>query len=1155
LLVGFLVLAFLVADVVATSTWTGGGDALNWTDNANWVKNPNIGDDPTHPTNGGTIIITADASNTAGGNGIVSMNQGYSGGGTLRRDVNLNAGTLRIDAPFETGRSATFSIRNGGTVDLNGRYWMPNRHEGNNTYQIEVQTGGSLVDTAIAGGGKIVAYGEGDRNYTLTVAGGLVDVEEIETGKTNAETQREPRTITIDSGIVRVDRITRRGQGTLGTAVGVLNLNGGLFEIEGTVDPEDFNLGTINFRGGTFGLKTGSVVDFVSAENVNLDDDGGDDVTFDTTNGNITWNGILSGTGGLQVAGAGTFTLTGANTYAGGTTINSGTLLLAGAATLDRGGNLTVNSTGILEANGTALDVAVLNGDNNAAEIRNAASLTVQSGNYAGQIGGVITLTKTTAGTLTLSSALAYTGDTTIEDGTLAFTGAATLPTGSNLVVNGSGILEANGTALDVLTLNGNNNAAEIRNAATLTAQSGTYAGQINGTTSLIKTGAGILTLSGNNTYTGDTTVNDGTLTLSGTTSFTGNTTVNGGTLNLFGTTTYTGDTTINGGTVTLIGPTSYAGDTTVNGGTFDVDNGICVGRANGTFVVTGGTLDLAGSNLATMAPSPTLSFTLPAEATPGDHYVAPIAAQNLADLTLNLSGTYQYNKAFITQYAAVPSNLTVAQGTPLTIAVDYADLAAGKISVANTLTVDEGDLRVNLTGFGALTQSNFSFPLFESGTLVGHTTDWSTTKFQILEGNTTADAPEDYSLYYLLSNGDLLANFIKIGVIEGGTNPEAANAIRKGNPTPNSPTAAIQRSLILETDPVIVDQITQQFIPSMASANYAASVGNTSQVLLCTASQLTVPWERAENKRELVRGQNSYVQTFRTDQSRHRRNPNLWFQSFGNIGTQASKSGFAGYATESYGFVFGGDIKTKLRGWTFGGAYGYSNNQLRSNPWSWDTIQNPSNVTADNHTLLFYGLNTLSSRSFWTHKAGLTYGFVNGNRVTPETADGRFHYSYETGATTLFYQGTFAYNVVDLQYFSLTPKAKASLFYYNQAGYSETCAEGNFPVKVSSFNDAYIELDFLVDYRIWLSEVLVCTGSAGYRYVNGSQGAVLGIEADNVSYRAYGMQTATNVLVSDVGLDYRMSERLTLVGEYNYRLGDAGSDLHGGTMTLLLQF
>ena len=62
-------------------------------------------------------------------------------------------------------------------------------------------------------------------------------------------------------------------------------------------------------------------------------------------------------------------------------------------------------------------------------------------------------------------------------------------------------------------SVGGLNGGGKILNTDGLTVQSGDFAGIIdNSNTSLTKTGAGTLTLTGNNAYTGSTTISDGTL-------------------------------------------------------------------------------------------------------------------------------------------------------------------------------------------------------------------------------------------------------------------------------------------------------------------------------------------------------------------------------------------------------------------------------------------------------------------------------------------------------------------------------------------------------------------------------------------------------------------------------------------------------------------
>src|SRR5439155_470670 len=147
-----------------------------------------------------------------------------------------------------------------------------------------------------------------------------------------------------------------------------------------------------------------------------------------------------------------------------------------------------------------------------------------QSSSFSGVIkntAGTLALTKTGSGTLTLSGANTYSGNTTVSAGTLKLGAANVIPDGT-----GKGNVSVSGTLdLNALseTINGLTGAGTIDTVAggtpTLTAgnnnQSSTFSGVIQntaGTLALTKTGSGTLTLTAANTYGGSTTVNAGVL-------------------------------------------------------------------------------------------------------------------------------------------------------------------------------------------------------------------------------------------------------------------------------------------------------------------------------------------------------------------------------------------------------------------------------------------------------------------------------------------------------------------------------------------------------------------------------------------------------------------------------------------------------------------
>src|SRR5271166_2880097 len=219
-------------------------------------------------------------------------------------------------------------------------------------------------------------------------------------------------------------------------------------------------IGTNTYSGGTTisagtlqignGGTSGSIVGNV-ADNGTLAFDRSDAVTF---------SGVISGTGSLVQLGSGTLVLTGNNTYTGGTTISAGTLQIGNGGTT---GSITGNVT-----------------DNGTLAFDRSDAVT-----FAGAISGTGSLAQLGSGTLTLTGNNTYTGSTTISAGTLQ-------------VGNGGTSGSISGPVTDNSTL------AFDRSDAV------TFSGAISGTGSLVQLGSNTLTLTGNSTYTGGTTVSAG---------------------------------------------------------------------------------------------------------------------------------------------------------------------------------------------------------------------------------------------------------------------------------------------------------------------------------------------------------------------------------------------------------------------------------------------------------------------------------------------------------------------------------------------------------------------------------------------------------------------------------------------------------------------
>ncbi|AXD87569.1 fibronectin-binding autotransporter adhesin ShdA [Salmonella enterica] len=375
----------------------------------------------------------------------------------------------------------------------------------------------------------------------------------------------------------------------------------------------------------------------------------------------------LSGSGSLMKTGTGELTLSGDNSYSGGTTITDGTLtadhadsLGTGAVansgvlqvgegelenTLSGSGSLVKTGTGELTLNGdndysggTTIDDGVLIADNadslGTGAVANSGVLQVGEGELENTLSGSGSLVKTGTGELTLSGDNSYSGGTTITDGTLTADHADSLGSGDidnsgvlqvgegelENTLSGSGSLVKTGTG--ELTLSGDNTysggttitggtltadhadslgTGAIANSGVLQVGEGELENTLSGSGSLVKTGTGELTLSGDNSYSGGTTISDGTLIAANVNALGGGNIDNSGTLmldaegefNLANVTTQSGATTeLAKGTTLNVDSLTQQADSTLN---------IDLSKTNGESAITadsvtlGGTLNISG--------------------------------------------------------------------------------------------------------------------------------------------------------------------------------------------------------------------------------------------------------------------------------------------------------------------------------------------------------------------------------------------------------------------------------------------------------------------------------------------------------------------------------------------------------------------------------
>ena len=226
----------------------------------------------------------------------------------------------------------------------------------------------------------------------------------------------------------------------------------------------------------------------------------------------------------LVKAGSATLTLSANNTFTGDTTISSGDLAVGGSGKLGGG---SYNGA-IAIASGSTLSYS-------------SSSSQTFSGSISGD--GDIEKITSASSTLTISGANSYTGGTVVSAGIIkagnsystgppetdAFgTGSLTIATGAVLDLNGQTInntttISGTGISSTGAITNSNATAATISGNITLAADSSiggsnnvTLSGVISGAYNLTKVGSSTYTLSGTNTYSGNTTISAGTIKLTG---------------------------------------------------------------------------------------------------------------------------------------------------------------------------------------------------------------------------------------------------------------------------------------------------------------------------------------------------------------------------------------------------------------------------------------------------------------------------------------------------------------------------------------------------------------------------------------------------------------------------------------------------------------
>ena len=590
---------------------TSGSIGGNITDNATLIFNRSdtatfggrIGGSGTIQQAGtGTLILTGFSNNFTGTTiisaGTLQIGDGSAGPYLSGNFVNNSNLAFDLNGPSAVGGvisgSGTVS-QIGGTTTLSAA----NTYSGGtivNAGTLQLGAGGSLLPTGslTVNGGIFSLNGQNQTVGALSGSGGAINL-------TNATLTTNSASDTVLASqfiaLINAGALVKMGTGKL-TLTGDSIVGSGTTIAAGTLE-----IG----NGGT----TGSLFSNITNNSV---------LIFNRSNVSV-FRGIISGSGSVTKAGAGTLVLAANSSYTGGTTVAAGILQLGSGGTTGMISGDVVNNGGL-------------------------AFVRSDTVSFGGVISGTGLLVQAGLGTLVLTGNNSYSGGTTILSGTLVVGNGATAGSISGNVID-------NGT----LSFNRSDNI--------------TFGGVISGTGSVTKTAAGILTLTGANTYAGGTTISNGTLivgngatagsitgdvannsalafnrsdnlTFANVISGAGTVAQNGsGALTFSGINTYTGATTVSAGTLNITGTIASSSVNVASGATLSG-----TGKVGATSVAGGGTLNPGSSTT-----SGTLSVSGNLSLASGSNYLDAVTPT--ASALTSVSGSASINGNFIASLAS----------------------------------------------------------------------------------------------------------------------------------------------------------------------------------------------------------------------------------------------------------------------------------------------------------------------------------------------------------------------------------------------------------------------------------------------------------------------------------------------------------------------
>lgn len=433
----------------------------------------------------------------AGSNTLTLSGQNTFSGGTT-----LNAGTLRLESDTALG-TGKLTITGGTTIEAGG---IGARTVANIVAAEGNFTIGGDQDITFT---KRIDLGGGDRTLNITNSGlttfaGVVDNSwYATTTKTGAGTLVLQGANTfegpflINEGIVNLQHNSALGASAYGNSVA----SGAELQLQGGISVDQPNL-TIQ-GSGTTGAGVLNSIAGANTLTTSLNLAGAS--TIGVASGSLTLSGSLSGAHALTTTGAGDLLFNAALMGAAPININgTGTVTFGGSSANSNSGPITINHGGTLvlaKAAGTNAHQALVTINDGTLRLAAANQIPDWIGVVVGSSQGLFDLNG-------YNDAIAH----------LTMTGGAVTTGAGTLTLSSSGGTVTTNAASTTATISGNLSSTAW--STTFAVADGAAANDLelaanfSGSSHLVKSGAGTMTVSGANTYTGTTTVNLGALKL-----------------------------------------------------------------------------------------------------------------------------------------------------------------------------------------------------------------------------------------------------------------------------------------------------------------------------------------------------------------------------------------------------------------------------------------------------------------------------------------------------------------------------------------------------------------------------------------------------------------------------------------------------------------